>query len=87
MSSLTLKGIPEPVMKRLRERARRERRSLNQQAILLLEHALADERPSFLEAHDAFGQKHGPLPLDDETFDGVRSTDEGRSSPFEEDRR
>jgi len=87
MSSLTLKGIPDPLMERLRDRARKERRSLNQQAILILERALADERPSFLEAHEAFVRKHGPLPLDDETFEGLRSTDEGRPSPFEENRR
>ena len=82
MPSITLKGIPDGVMKRLRDRARQERRSLNQQAILLLERALDDERPSFLEAHDAFVQQHGPLPVDDETFEGLRSSDEGRPAPF-----
>lgn len=87
MSSLTLKGIPDPVMQRLRDRARKERRSLNQQAILILERALTDERPSFLEAHAAFVRKHGPLPVNDETFESLRSDDEGRPSPFEEDHR
>ena len=85
MTSLTLKGIPDTVMERLRDRARKERRSLNQQAILILERALADERPGFLEAHDLFIQKHGPLPVDDATFEGLRSSDDGRPSPFEED--
>ena len=86
MTSLTLKGIPDAVMERLRALAQKQRRSLNQQAILILERALADERPSLLEAHEAFVQKHGPLPLDDDVFEGLRSTDEGRPSPFEGDR-
>ncbi len=85
MASLTLKGIPDTLLEQLRRLAAKERRSLNQQAILILERALADARPSFLEAHDAFVRKYGPLPIDDETFEGLRSTDEGRPSPFEED--
>lgn len=41
MSSLTLKDVPDDLLERLRERARHERRSLNREAIILLEHALA----------------------------------------------
>lgn len=40
MPSLTLKGIPETLLERLRNRAKTERRSLNQQAIRMLEEAL-----------------------------------------------
>lgn len=40
MPSLTLKDIPMPLMERLRSRAAKDRRSLNREAIWLLEHAL-----------------------------------------------
>jgi len=40
MPSLTLKDIPMPLMERLRTRAAREHRSLNREAIRLLEQAL-----------------------------------------------
>jgi plasmid stability protein len=43
MASLTLKNVPEPTLTRLRDRAREERRSLNQQALHLLEEALRME--------------------------------------------
>ncbi len=43
MSSLTLKDLPPDLLERLRERARLERRSLNREAILLLEQALAPD--------------------------------------------
>lgn len=85
MPSLTLKGIPDDLMARLRQRADAERRSLNQQAIRLLETALDEPRPSFLEAHQAFVQNHGPPPFNDDFFDGLRSQETGRPSPFGED--
>lgn len=85
MPSLTLKKIPDEVMERLRSLAEQERRSLNQQAILLLEQALAAQRPSFTEAHEAFVQKHGPPPFDDDFFEGLRSREMGRPSPFEDE--
>ncbi len=40
MPSLTLKDIPMPLMERLRARAAQEQRSLNREAIRLLEQAL-----------------------------------------------
>ena len=89
MASLTLKGIPDDMMRRLRERAEAERRSLNQQAIRLLETALDEARPSFTEAYEAFLKKYGPSPLDDasfdEAFEGLRSREMGRPSPFEDE--
>ena len=85
MASLTLKGIPDEVMARLRERAEAERRSLNQQAIWLLETALEEARPSFTEAHEAFVRKHGPPPFDEGFFEGLRSREAGRPSPFEDE--
>lgn len=89
MPSLTLKKIPEDTMVRLRWLAEKERRSLNQQAILLLERALDEKRPNFTEAYKAFVQDHGPSPLDDasfnDVFEGLRSRELGRPSPIAED--
>ncbi len=43
MASLTLKDIPEDVLEELRELAKRERRSLNRQALVLIEGGLERE--------------------------------------------
>ncbi len=89
MTSLTLKGIPDRVMERLRQRARDERRSLNQQAIRLLETALDDTRPAFSDAYGRFLGAHGPSPLADDALDAAlgeaRSRDAGRPAPFAPD--
>ena len=78
MSALTLKGIPEEVMNRIRELADTERRSLNQQAILLLERAVAEQPDSFGTAYRRFREKHGPSPLTNGDLDDLRSDDPGR---------
>jgi len=85
MASLTLKKIPEAVMKGLRTLAERERRSLNQQAILLLERGLEEDRPGFLEAHEAFVRVHGAPPFGEDFFEHLRSPDTARPAPFEDD--
>jgi plasmid stability protein len=41
MTSLTLKNMPDDLLESLRQRAREQRRSLNSEAIILLEKALA----------------------------------------------
>ncbi len=46
MAALTLKSVPETLMERLRLRAQRDRRSLTQEAIVLLDRALAEAPPS-----------------------------------------
>jgi plasmid stability protein len=43
MPSLTIKDIPPPLMERLRASAARDHRSLNREAIFLLERALGTE--------------------------------------------
>ena len=78
MASLTLKGIPEPLMERLRRLAEQERRSLNQQAIRLLEQSLMPKRPTFGEAYDTFIRERGPSPLHDDDLTNLRSSDQGR---------
>ena len=53
MSSLTLKNVPDELLEQLRSRAREQRRSLNSEAIILLEQALAPDAramPASLEA-------------------------------------
>ncbi len=42
MSSITLKDVPEDLLVRLRGAAARERRSLNQEALVLIERGLAE---------------------------------------------
>lgn len=79
MTSITLKGIPDETMEALRALAERERRSLNQQAILLLEEALLQQRPGFFEAYDVFRREAGPSPLRDEDLSGLRDAAPGRS--------
>lgn len=79
MPALTLKGIPEDVMDRLRDLADAERRSLNQQAILLLERALAEQPASFDTAYRRFREQRGRSPLETADVEGLRSTDTGRS--------
>jgi hypothetical protein len=52
MSSLTLKDVPEPLLVRLRAVAARERRSLNQQAIIMLEASLSEMTSAEQRAYD-----------------------------------
>ncbi len=82
--ALTIKGIPERLLERLRHRAAQERRSLNQQVIQLIEQALADERRGFTSSYGAFLGTHGPSPLEDESLEDLRSREPGRPAPFEE---
>lgn len=78
MPSMTLKLIPAPLLKRLRAQARRERRSVNQHAIHLLENAVrgAERRPSFGEAIARIGWT--PEGLDGTELDGLRDRSPGR---------
>ncbi len=85
MASLTLKSIPETLLAQLRSLAEKERRSLNQQTILLLEQALQAERPPFMDRYQAFVKEHGKSPLEAEDLDDLRSKEEGRPSPFDAD--
>lgn len=78
MPSLTLKSIPDELMDRLRRLADEERRSLNQQAILLLEEALEKRPRPFSELYDQFLKSYGPSPLDPEDLDGLRDRSPGR---------
>jgi plasmid stability protein len=78
MASITLRNIPERLMNRLRERASLEQRSPDQQAIVLLEKALAEGRSPFSELYGAFSQAHGPSPLERDELDDLCSPETGR---------
>jgi predicted transcriptional regulator len=78
MASITLKGLPDELKGRLEEIADRERRSLNRQAILLLERAVAEEWAGFDRAYRQFREKRGPSPLEEGDLEGLRDTGEGR---------
>ena len=56
MPSITLKNLPSHLLDRLRERAARERRSLTQEAIYLLELGLGCEGPEGSERWRAEAQ-------------------------------
>lgn len=78
MASITLKGLPDDLKDRIQEMADRERRSLNQQAIYLLERAAREEPTGFDRAYRRFRKAHGPSPLADGELRGLRSREEGR---------
>lgn len=65
MSTLTLKSVPEELHERLKKRAERHRRSMNSEAIMILERALKPSRMSAGEAiaraeelHDRIGKTY-----------------------------
>ena len=80
MASLTLKNIPESLHERLKERAARNRRSLNSEAIHCLEAALA-AAPTDAEAYLArirpLRAKTQRLPLTEGRLQAAR--EEGRA--------
>jgi len=83
MTSLTLKGIPDDLMERLRERARAERRSLTQQALVLLEKGLATDVAA-AEGHvseqvEAWRRLAGGWVSDESAEDEVRSIYDART--------
>lgn len=84
MASIALKGIPEEVKERLQDLADRERRSLHQQAILLLERALSEEPMGCVRAYRRFRQTHGSSPFKNRDLEGLRSKNEGRSVDLED---
>jgi hypothetical protein len=78
MASITLKGLPDELKDRIQEMADRERRSLNQQAIYLLERATREETNGFGRAYQQFRETCGPSPLEEGDLSELRSEEEGR---------
>lgn len=71
MATLQIRDLDEAVYRRLKERARRERRSLTRQAVVALEEALRDEddarrrREDLLDEIAADGQPPTGLGVED----------------------
>jgi hypothetical protein len=65
--------LPEDLKARLQALAEREGRSLNQQVILLLERAVAEEPMGFGRAYRHFRERHGPSLLEEGDLDDLRS--------------
>ncbi len=79
MPTLTIKQVPEEILEQLRLLAQRERRSLNQQVIHMLESSLSVKRPAFSALLRDFYKTHGPnQPGDAEVFENTRQPSQGR---------
>ncbi|MCA2979512.1 MAG: plasmid stability protein [Myxococcaceae bacterium] len=85
MTSITLKDVPKALLSRLRAAAARERRSLNQEALVLLEGGLraresAEERAERqVEAWRALaGSWRSDRPFEDEVADLYAARSPGR---------
>ena len=77
MASLTLKGLPDELLKRLRGVAEANRRSLNREVIERLERSLASRRldpESLLARADALRVRLALKPLDDATIRRAKRT-------------
>ncbi len=71
MATLTIKGIPDPLYKRLKRRAAEERRSINSQVIVCLELQLAKPRRdprAILKRADALRERLNLPAMTDEEF-------------------
>ncbi len=80
MAVLTLKNVPDELVERLKQQAKQNRRSLNQEALLRLERSLAGRRRSAEETVASLRRFHKGLadlpPLTDKFLD--RAKREGR---------
>jgi antitoxin FitA len=76
MPALTIKNMPDEVYRRLKASARLNRRSLNNEAIVLLERSLGHRRRSAAESLAALRRLHERLrdlpPLDDELLERAK---------------
>jgi len=58
VATLNIKNVPDPLYNKLRVRARRQRRSLAQEVIHLLSHAVEDEGPLSILDLRGLGKQH-----------------------------
>lgn len=68
MPSLTLKRVPDEIHERLKERAERHRRSMNSEAIQILERAL---KPTRMSAEEAIAEAEALNDRIGKTFDST----------------
>lgn len=80
MATLTLKNVPDTLVRRLKEEARQNRRSLNQETLLRLEGSLGQRSPDVERTIASLERLHATMedlpPVDDEFID--RAKREGR---------
>jgi len=79
MPSITVKSIPDDLYERLKQSAAEHRRSINQEIIIRLEHALLVRRVSpeeFLARADVLRKQNTLPPLNDDVLRQAKS--EGR---------
>lgn len=74
MTNLLIRQIPDELHAKLKQSARANRRSMNQEIIILLEQSLAEDRSRPLPAPQPL---HGSFPIDDEWL--LRAREEGRA--------
>ena len=81
MATLTLKNVPEPLLKLLKKEAKRSRRSLNQEALARLESSVRVAKRSGAETVKALRRLHRSLgrlrPLTDSFLEHAKR--EGRA--------
>lgn len=70
MSALLIRNLPPEVHERLRVLAQRNRRSLSEEAVHLLEEAIAAQRPLAAQLPTPFA---GAFPLSDEWLEKAKS--------------
>ncbi len=58
MATLNIKNLPEDLYRKLRARARRERRSISQEATRILERAMDEPEPLSLLELEGLGKEH-----------------------------
>ena len=58
MATLNIKNLPDALYRKLRERAKRERRSISQEATRILERAVDEPEPLSLLDLEGLGKAH-----------------------------
>lgn len=77
MATLTIKGIPDTLYRKLKARAARERRSINSEVIVCLERELLADRPTAADTLSRIDRLRESLdvpPLTDKLLREARST-------------
>ena len=77
MPTLTIKGLPDPLYRRLKQQAEAHRRSLNSEIIVCLERALGAARPdprTWLAQARALRERLRGRPLSDRQLRAARKT-------------
>jgi plasmid stability protein len=77
MYSITVKNIPDEIYENLKRSARRNRRSINNEIILILERSLQSRKiapEAFIAQARQIREKTADYMIDDETFEHFKNT-------------